>query len=309
MTAPAATGLLHMVYPYAGAQQYLDGTVAYIDQARAAGAAVVIAAPDERRDALTSRIGADDAVTFLETDKVIGRNPARLLSAWRDRVDEHADGRVVHGINDSARAGADARYSGEARYTEWLLNQAFAESAAWSLLCPVDTVDHAAPEVEALTRCHPLLWDGTAHTANSDYLTGPYTFEELPASPAGADDLSYRFETLSMLRSAITAFAHRHGLPDVRVSDLILAASEVATNSIRYGGGHGSLRMWHDGDALALEFHDDGVIDDPLAGRLRPPTNQFGGRGLWFVNQLCDLVQLRSEPGRGTRIRLWIDVR
>jgi len=306
MTAPGDTGLLHMVYPYAGAQQYLDGTIAYIDQARAAGAVVVIAAPDERRDALTSRIGASDAVTFLDTDKVLGRNPGRLLSAWRDRVDEHADGRVVHGINDAAQAGD--RYSGEARYTEWLLNQAFAESAAWSLLCPVNTSTHAAPEVEALTRCHPLIWDGTAHAVNADYLTGPYTFEELADPPPGAEQLSYRLESLGVLRAAITAFAHGHGLPAVRVSDLVLAASEVSTNSIRYGGGHGSARMWRDQDALALEFHDDGVIDDPLVGRLRPTAAQFGGRGLWFVNQLCDLVQLRSEPGRGTRIRLWVDL-
>jgi anti-sigma regulatory factor (Ser/Thr protein kinase) len=83
--------------------------------------------------------------------------------------------------------------------------------------------------------------------------------------------------------------------------------SEVAANSIRYGGGAGSLRYWTQDGALACELRDTGVITDPLAGRVRPPQGQLGGRGLWFVHQLCDLVQIRSAPGRGTRIRLWLD--
>ena len=43
--------------------------------------------------------------------------------------------------------------------------------------------------------------------------------------------------------------------------------------------------------------------EGPLAGRLRPPPTQEGGRGLWLANQLCDLVQIRSRPGR-TTVRL-----
>ena len=68
------------------------------------------------------------------------------------------------------------------------------------------------------------------------------------------------------------------------------------------------MHAWREGDALACEFRGHGVIDDPLAGRLRPVANEISGHGLWFVNQLCDLVQLRSEPARGTRIRAWMDL-
>jgi len=303
----ADSGPLHMIYPYAAAQQYLDGAAAYIEQARASGAAVVIAAPQEHREALTSRIGTSDEVTFLDV-AALGRNPALLLYAWQERIGQHADGRAVHGINDTARAGADARYSGEARYTEWLLNLAFAKSGAWSLLCPVDTGAHPAPEVEALTRCHPLIWNGTAHTPAADYLTGSYAFDELPAPPPGAERLCYGLETLGELRVVVTDFARRHRMPAVRTTDLALVASEVASNSIRYGGGRGMVHLWRNGDSLVCEFRDEGVITDPLAGRLRPPPGQLGGRGLWFVNQLCDLVQLRSEAGHGTRIRLWMDL-
>lgn len=300
-------GPLHMIYPYAGAQQYLQGTFAYIEAAQAAGAAVVIAAPPERRAALRERLGGSESVAYLDT-AALGRNPARLLSAWQAHIDRHADGRAVHGINDTATAAADIRYSGEARYIEWLLNRAFTTTGAWSLLCPIDTAAHPAPQVQALARCHPLIWNGTGHAPAADYLTGPYTLDELPDPPPDAQHLSYRLDNLSRVRATVSTFAHSHALPASRTRDLILVTSELATNSVRHGGGHGTLRMWREGDALACEFRDQGVISDPLAGRLRPPAKQLGGRGLWFVNQLCDLVQLRSEPGRGTRIRIWIDL-
>jgi anti-sigma regulatory factor (Ser/Thr protein kinase) len=36
---------------------------------------------------------------------------------------------------------------------------------------------------------------------------------------------------------------------------------------------------------------------------MAPPIEQYGGRGLWIVNQLCDLVQIRSAPS-GTVVRV-----
>jgi anti-sigma regulatory factor (Ser/Thr protein kinase) len=59
--------------------------------------------------------------------------------------------------------------------------------------------------------------------------------------------------------------------------------------------------VWRDGDALVCEVRDRGQLGDPLAGR-RPTPEQPDGRGLWLVNQLCDLVQLRSSAS-GTVVR------
>jgi len=45
-----------------------------------------------------------------------------------------------------------------------------------------------------------------------------------------------------------------------------------------------------------------------LVGRLPPPVDQYGGRGLWLVNQLCDLAQIRSSPdGTVVRVRMQLD--
>ena len=57
-------------------------------------------------------------------------------------------------------------------------------------------------------------------------------------------------------------------------------------------------------DAVVIEFSDAGHLADPLAGRLTPPLESPGGRGLYLVNQLCDLVQVRSGL-EGTEVRIF----
>jgi anti-sigma regulatory factor (Ser/Thr protein kinase) len=91
------------------------------------------------------------------------------------------------------------------------------------------------------------------------------------------------------------------------VESLELAAAERATNSVRHGGGAGSVAMWADDGAAVLEFTDSGTVAEPLAGRLLPATDDAGGRGLYLVNALCDLVQLRSSPaGTTVRVLTWL---
>jgi anti-sigma regulatory factor (Ser/Thr protein kinase) len=61
--------------------------------------------------------------------------------------------------------------------------------------------------------------------------------------------------------------------------------------------------MWLERGAAVVQFTDRGTVRDPLTGRLSPPLDAAGGRGLYLVNQLCDLVQVRSSD-RGTTVRV-----
>jgi anti-sigma regulatory factor (Ser/Thr protein kinase) len=101
----------------------------------------------------------------------------------------------------------------------------------------------------------------------------------------------------------VAARAVEAGLAHDRAGDIALATSEVAANSVRHGGGGGTLRTWHTDDAFVCEVRDAGHIEDPLVGRSIPQPVANGQRGLWLVNQLCDLVQLRSlEDGVVVRL-------
>ena len=72
---------------------------------------------------------------------------------------------------------------------------------------------------------------------------------------------------------------------------------------IGHGGGAGHIQIWGDDAWLICDVAGNGLITDPLVGRRRPDARRGGGLGLWIVNQLCDLVQLRSSPD-GTVVRM-----
>jgi hypothetical protein len=65
------------------------------------------------------------------------------------------------------------------------------------------------------------------------------------------------------------------------------------------------LRSWSRGGSLIFEVIDRGRIDEPLVGRTRPVLGEPGGHGLWLVNQVCELVQVRSSDA-GTVVRLHV---
>jgi anti-sigma regulatory factor (Ser/Thr protein kinase) len=124
----------------------------------------------------------------------------------------------------------------------------------------------------------------------------------LTAPPSDAIFLTYR-TNLSQVRALVLKHATAAGLTGARASDLVLAVSEVAANTLRHTGSPGTLDIWHDHDEVVCEVRDSGTITDPLAGRRMPPPAAPGGHGLWLVHQICDLVELRSGPG-GTTMRM-----
>jgi anti-sigma regulatory factor (Ser/Thr protein kinase) len=130
----------------------------------------------------------------------------------------------------------------------------------------------------------------------------------LPDPPFPVDALPFGLGDLASVRRFVAEAAAVGGLGPGRTHDLVLAASEVATNSLRHGGGQGSVRVWRHGEAVVCEVRDGGMFDLPLAGRVRPAPGQTSGFGLWLANQVCDLVQIRSFPD-GSVVRLHISAR
>jgi hypothetical protein len=80
----------------------------------------------------------------------------------------------------------------------------------------------------------------------------------------------------------------------------------LAANTLAHTNEPGQLTLWATGSEVICQVHDIGEITDPLAGKLRPdPGDPGGGRGLWVVHQLCDLVEIRTGPaGTTTRVHL-----
>ncbi|WP_406010997.1 sensor histidine kinase [Streptomyces sp. NBC_00637] len=303
--SPSQEDYKHELYPYQGSEQFLEGTLGFIREARDGGEAVVVAVPEEKTALLRAEIPDDDTLRYVENSSVAHR-PGRLIGAWQEWIQAHtAEGRPVRGIGESpwgeVRSSAEAE---ELRSHEWLLNKAFSAGPAWWLLCPYDTAGEGAA-LERMSSCHPTIRTAGRSEANGTYdPQAPFDFIPLSHPCDPYEEFVYTSGDLPALREKIATCAEQLGLDDRRLRELHLAATEVAANSIRHGGGQGVLRTWSEEHRLVCEFRDTGYIDDPLKGRSRPTRTQIGGRGLWLVHQLCDLVEIRSTPVEGTTIRL-----
>jgi anti-sigma regulatory factor (Ser/Thr protein kinase) len=121
--------------------------------------------------------------------------------------------------------------------------------------------------------------------------------------PREAVGLPFGLEQLHRARGLVREQATDAGLSSQRVDDLVLAISELASNAVRHGRGRGVLRAWTRRDRIICQVDDRGHIKDPLAAHRLPPPDAAGGMGLWTVNQLCDLVEVRSSCD-GTSVRV-----
>jgi anti-sigma regulatory factor (Ser/Thr protein kinase) len=301
------TGFRHELYPHRGAEEFLGGAVSFIHDALTGAEIVLVSVSPDKEHLLRDELGATgtpDGVVYVDT-AALGRNPGRLIPAWREWIAVHARaGRPVRGISESQWSGRSLAESAELRYHEWLLNLAFAQSPAWWLLCPYDVTAVAPETLEAGRRCHPLVLAEGSHRPSPDYSDLPYVHEAFSSPCSPYEELAFSAGDLAAVRGKVEACAGIHGLQGTRLRELLIVCTEVAANSIKYGGGGGTLRTWAQNDTLVCEFHDQGYLDDPMAGRIRPTVEQTSGRGLWLVHQLSDLVQIRSSPETGTTIRL-----
>jgi anti-sigma regulatory factor (Ser/Thr protein kinase) len=113
-------------------------------------------------------------------------------------------------------------------------------------------------------------------------------------------------EDLSKLRLQVAHSDVLEPLPRERQPDFVLAISEAAANALRYDCPPRSLRMWRNGHRVVAEVCARGRLQDPLSGRRHPGARASRGWGLWVINQVCDLVELRHQ---GERVRLRMHMR
>ena len=302
-----SSGFHHEAVFYSGPDEYLARTVPDIRTTVAAGGSVLSAVSEDKRALLADALGVDAGhVRFIDIQR-LGRNPACLFPPWRKFVSEAAA--PVLGIGEPVWPGRSQAELVECRRHESLLNLAFADESDLRLLCPYDASALDAT-VLADARCnHPQVFEHGASRDSPEYTETATLLADssLPEPAHTPVELPFTHNDLQLVRAFVGGRAAHAGLDRERVADLVLAVNELVTNTIRHAGGSGILRTWTEDGTLLVDVVDDGHLEDPLAGRERPSDLEGGGLGLWLVNHLCDLVQLRSSPA-GTVVRLHMSV-
>lgn len=307
-------GFSHEALFYGGHGDFVARVGAFLREgARAGGAALAVVSGDKIA-LLREELGPDaGAVRFADMAEV-GTNPARIIPAWRRFLDEHVgDDTPVRGVGEPIWAARPPDELGESERHEALLNVAFAGTSPWRLLCPYDTVSLPVTVLEVARRNHPVLHHGGGPSTSDRYLgvealaggaLAGDAADLLPPPPPGHDVVPFDLRRLPALRRIVAGRAEDFGLGE-RTDDAVLAVSEMATNSVRHGGGSGTLVMWMSGDTFVCEVRDTGHITDPLVGRVSPTPGRTSGYGIWLAQQLCDLVQIRTGPA-GSVVRIHV---
>jgi anti-sigma regulatory factor (Ser/Thr protein kinase) len=239
----------------------------------------------------------------VEDMAVVGRNPARLIPMLVDWIGEQTGPARV--VSESLWPGRSYAEVAECLRHEALLNLALADEEV-SIMCPFDAERLDAEILAGAALTHPYLIDEVGPRPSMSYADPvevargagwPQADPEPPVTELSFDG------DLRQLRDALAADPLLAKLDPARRADLVFAVNEAAGNAVRHGDGLARARVWGDGTDVVGEISTTAAIADPLAGLRTPRPEDVGGRGLWLINQLCDLVELRSAP-EGTSVRM-----
>jgi serine/threonine-protein kinase RsbT len=112
-----------------------------------------------------------------------------------------------------------------------------------------------------------------------------------------------------LVRQLVRSRAIEHGFGLVDQTKLVTAASELARNTLEYGGG-GCMRLelLNDGPrhGVRLTFEDEGPGIADLAMAMKDGYTTGGGLGLGLggAKRLSNEFEIVSQPGKGTRVTI-----
>ncbi|HZR09266.1 MAG TPA: ATP-binding protein [Myxococcales bacterium] len=127
---------------------------------------------------------------------------------------------------------------------------------------------------------------------------------------ARADALAVRGESdVVLVRQTVRTWSIQQGFTLVDQTKMVTAASEIARNTVIYGGG-GTVRIealdngTRKGLRLVFEDQGPGIKDVEMALRDGYTTGTGLGMGLGGARRLVNEFAIESVPGKGTKVIL-----
>jgi anti-sigma regulatory factor (Ser/Thr protein kinase) len=300
-----ADDLVHHAMVYSSTDDFLAGTVPFVQRGVERGDAVV--AVTGHAAELTDALGDDSGEVEVVDQAEWHRVPAWTIASYAKRAQRSAlRGAKLRAVSEHTWEGRTADETADWFRYESLLNYALGGTGA-EMLCAFDerTGEHV---VQMAGSTHPMMRNAGVAKESAEYLD-PASYAASYPPPVGppppADALTMRFgeAEIPAVRRAALRWAREAGLDPDRASELLIAVYEVASNAVEHGGGVGVGRFWTADRRLLCEVSSARPIDDPLAGYRPPSTTQERGRGLWLARQICERVDIRSGAD-GATVRL-----
>jgi anti-sigma regulatory factor (Ser/Thr protein kinase) len=304
------TGMVHQGVLYSTPAQLADQLCTPVGTALAGGEPVVAVLDEASRSALVEALGPRAAAVEFRDPARVHSVPAFTVAVRWARltrrvavpggratvVGQHVDGLPGCGPDYWARLDA-------------ALNVAL-HGLPITMLCPYPEGGDLLLRVRSTHRT--LLTNG--HSVPSDTYRDPGdVVAEYPPPPPPdlgppSAQLEFRLASLPAVRHLAASASRKAGFDPERVADFVLAVNEIVTNSVEHGAGAGRLRLWVTASGITGEVHDAGRMAVPFPGMVAPPPSGERGRGLWLASELCDVLQVWSDPA-GTVVRLLMEHR
>jgi serine/threonine-protein kinase RsbT len=128
-------------------------------------------------------------------------------------------------------------------------------------------------------------------------------------APAAERVVIARSEDVVLVRQRVRQWAVDLGFSLVDQTKLVTAASELARNTLQYGGGgHAVIEGLANGArrGVRVTFEDEGPGIPDVEAALRDGFTTGGGLGLGLsgARRLSNEFAIRSSPGTGTRVTI-----
>ena len=306
--ARARQSYRHEAFLWNGRPDFVAGLLPFIDDGIDAGEAVLVAATPEHGEWLTDGLGSRASQVHFVDITQLGRNPARIIPACQQFLhDWSGDGRPARAIGEPLWHARRPEEVLEAQLHEALMNVAIDPEMPFWALCPYDAGDLDAEVLAEVGRSHPALattasYQGSPSYRGHDHAQGLFG-AELPPMNGPATVINLTPEGLGAAAETVTLQAFCGNLSSNQIVSLTHAVRRLAGESLTRGARQVTLRIWNRPDVLVCELADTTVIRDLLAGRRQ--TQPPGEDAMWFANQVCDLVQVRSsDSGTNTRMHM-----
>ena len=126
------------------------------------------------------------------------------------------------------------------------------------------------------------------------------TADEMPKTGASAVTVWFTQHTVGRICGPVRSAGARARVAPRDVEALLMAASEIVTNAIRYGGGGGRLTARCLPDGILVEICDEGPgLPDDV------PVGGAGEGGLHLARMLCSDLVIDSSPS-GVKVRMFM---
>jgi anti-sigma regulatory factor (Ser/Thr protein kinase) len=297
--------LRHNALVYESQDEYVALSVPFLREGIEAGEGAIVAHTKPGLAVMREALGADaEQVTFIDVSAAYTR-PARTLASYHKVYAEQL------AKTPSLRAVADVQFGPDPGECDlWMgyeavFNHSYSHLPVW-VWCTYNGERLPDPIRDAVWRTHPeVIADEAWHT--SDQYEDPESLlRRITPEPGPLPGLRSigPGRDVEELRERLARELGAEGVTEAKALDMLLAATEIATNALEHGGGIEDVRVGRAEGRFVCEIVDRGEgFDDPTVGYLAP--REGVGRGLWVARQLTwDIEFIHSS--KGFTARIWL---